>query len=74
MLTQQEFTSLNNISKETGASLEQCIKEYQEYHAHLDNLQEQINQPITKSIHDLNNLQQQINQQRKLFTSLLLQK
>jgi len=43
-MSKQEITALTKLSKELNVPLEQCIKEYKEYHALLDNLQEQINQ------------------------------
>jgi hypothetical protein len=46
MLTKKEIAGLTKLSKEHNLPLDQVIKEYKEYHALLDNLQEQINLEI----------------------------
>ena len=43
-MSKQEIAGLTKLSKEHNLPLDQVIKEYKEYHALLDNLQEQINQ------------------------------
>ena len=45
-MSKQEIAGLTKLSKEHNLPLDQVIKEYKEYHALLDNLQEQINQQM----------------------------